>query len=86
MAQFTPPVRNNLPTVLASDQNAKPFSLFKPSIGRGVNVFIDVNNVVTESQPIWTNIKTAFYGGHTYDLTGEQYDLLIAAGYGANIA
>jgi hypothetical protein len=92
VATFTPPYRTFVPRVLPStpERQRLPSAYMKADIPRGVNVFIDLNDVVSESQPVWANIKTVFYGGHSYDsnkgeITGGQLDLLTAAGYGANI-
>ena len=57
----------------------------KDGIQRGKNVFLHNDNSIDENQGLWTNVKMAWYGGHSYKLEGYQITLLIAAGYSANI-
>ena len=86
MAVFTPPLASTAQTLIDDpDDGFMKYVKAENGIQRGVNVFIHNDNTVDEIQGLWTNIKTCFYGGHSYVLEGWQIPLLIAAGYGANI-
>lgn len=53
---FTPPSRVMVPVVTPNvpKEQQRPFAYFKPSIPRGINVWIDTNNLVSETQPpLW---------------------------------
>lgn len=92
MPIFTPPSRVDVPPVLPStpEDQSKPMVFMKTHIPRGANVFILADNTVVEGTPLWDvnqvpNVKYAYYGGRSYNISGEQVTILTAAGYGANI-
>lgn len=85
MATFNPPTASAPLTVEGGPDNAFMKYVKDGSFLRGINVFIDINNVVTTTQPKWENIKYCYYGGHATVLTVDAIPLLIAAGYSANI-
>ena len=86
MATFTPPLANMAQTRIGDPDNGfMKYVKAENGIKRGVNVFIHNDNTVDQNQGLWSNVKFCFYGGHSYQLTGEQITLLTNAGYGANI-
>ena len=86
MSVFRPPTAPTAQTNLYDpDSGFMKYVKAADGFQRGRNVFIHNDNSVDENQGLWTNVKTAFYGGHSYVLTGEQITLLTNAGYGSNI-
>ena len=95
MPTFTPPSRVFVPVISPATpkHQQRPFAYFKASIPRGANVWVNTNNVISESQPpLWEavgstpGVKKVYYGGHSYEITADEAVQLTAAGYGANIA
>ena len=87
MATFTPPSRVLVPVVTPNVPmyQQRPFAFFKPSIPRGINVWIDTNNVVSETQPpLWEprilkdadgNVVGAIPGVKTVFYGGHSYEI-----------
>jgi len=72
MATFTPPSRVMVPVVTQNVPmwQQRPFAYFKPSIPRGINVWINTFNQVSEIQPpLWDEriVKDAL--GNTVSVT-----------------
>ena len=87
MATFTPPTAPTDVTRIGDpDDGFMKYVKSENSFQRGVNVFLHNDNSIDQSQGLWTNVKVAWYGGHSYQLEGYQITLLIAAGYGSNIS
>ena len=94
MPVFTPPSPVLVPVISPATPKyqQRPFAYFKASIPRGANVWVNTNNVISESQPpLWTatattpGVKKVYYGGHSYEITTDEAVELTAAGYGDNI-
>jgi hypothetical protein len=94
MPTFTPPSRTFVPVITPATPRyqRRPFGYFKASIPRGINVWINTNNVISENQPpVWQatdtmpGVKKVYYGGHSYEITTDEAVMLTAAGYGDNI-
>ena len=92
MPIFTPPSHVDVPTVSPATPESmrKPMMFMKSHIPRGANVFIMMDGTVQETSPIWDinvlpNVKHAYYGGHSYNISGDEVTTLTTAGYGANI-
>ena len=86
MSFFTPPTAPTDQTKIGDpDDGFMKYVQAKDGVQRGVNVFILNDNTVTTNQGLWTNVKKCFYGGHKAPLDGWEIQLLIDAGYGANI-
>ena len=72
MPAFTPPSRVMVPVVTPNVPmwQQRPFAYFKPSIPRGINVWIDTNNVVSEIQPpLWDERKVKDADGNIISIT-----------------
>jgi len=72
MATFTPPSRVLVPVVTQNvpTWQQRPFAYFKPSIPRGINVWINTNNVVSEIQPpLWEERKVYDAEGNLLSIT-----------------
>lgn len=97
---FTPPTRTFAPTILPDGDDTddqSPAMFFRPSIPVGVNVWLWTDNTVQEVQPPLTNArinadgtitpgyKKVWYGGRTNPISNEDYGILLAAGYAANL-
>lgn len=97
---FTPPTRTFAPTILPDGDDTddqSPAMFFRPSIPVGVNVWLWTDNTVQEVQPPLTNArinadgtitpgyKKVWYGGRTNPISDEDYGILLAAGYAANL-
>ena len=98
---FTPPTRGQLVPRVNGDtpeNQRKPAIYFKPEVLIGVNVWWYTNNTISEQQPpLWeprTNadgsitpgVRKVWYGGHgPYPITDGEYQMLLGAGYSANL-
>lgn len=60
----------------------------KTNIPKPVNVFKLKDGTYTETMggtDFWSQVDTAYYGGHTYTVSAAEAIALTAAGYGANL-
>jgi len=82
---FTPPTRGRyVPPVLPTTPTWQrhPMDHMTPYIPMPVNVFVLTDGTLTETQPpLWDQVASVYYGGHTYQVTQEQAAALTAAGY-----
>lgn len=86
MATFTPPLADTEQTRIGDpDDGFMKFVKAKNGFKRGINVFIHNDNSVDTKQGLWTNVKTCYYGGHSYQISDPEITLLVNAGFGANI-
>lgn len=64
----------------------KPAIFFSPSVGKGVNVWLDTANAISETQPARASqVKKVWLGGHIHTITEDEAVMLRSAGYTANI-
>jgi hypothetical protein len=72
MATFEPPSRVLVPVVTPNvpKEQQRPFAYFKPSIPRGINVWINTFNEVTEIQPpLWLERTVTDADGNKISVT-----------------
>lgn len=89
---FIPPTDNEVSFVggfdsygFRDDDHVKLFRFYTPG-PRGRNVWKLVAGGYTENDPYYPDLySTVYYGGHEYEVDQTERDLLVAAGYGANI-
>lgn len=97
---FTPPTRTFAPTILPDGDDTddqSPAMFFRPSIPVGVNVFLWTDNTVQEVQPpladarvnkdgtITPGLKKMWAGGRTHQISDSDWQILLTAGYAANL-
>ena len=99
MATFTPPSRTTVPRVRADtpENDRTPSIYFTSNIPIGVNVWVDTNNVISETQPavaeartnsdgsVTPGVKKVYLGGRSHTINATEVADLTAAGYGASI-
>jgi hypothetical protein len=85
MPVFEPPTDDDVSLTSHRDEMADNLFRFYKPLKRGRNVWILNNGTVTENDPSAGEFQTVYYGGHIYNITQAEADVLTAAGYGANI-
>lgn len=81
---FRPPLRYKRPPVRVDtpEKDRKPAIYFGASslVDVGVNVWVTVDNVVTETQPVrWELVKTLYGGGRENIISDAEVAFLVAA-------
>ena len=91
MPKLTPPTATLVPVIspVVPKYKQRPFAYFKPSIPRGSNIWFWTNGVISTAQPpLWIKTDTqpgvlkVYYGGRTYDISQDEANILIDAGFG----